>query len=346
MDNDSPITLLFREPHRFDFFQAVRLLQWLAREKRPVGEDGPPEREAVRFRALPSLAFPSSTVSQLRTTAGKVPEMVVSFLGLTGPGGALPRHYTTMLLRRLRLKDFTLRDFFDLFNHRLLSLFHRAWEKYRLPFVYEKGRMDESRPGTDVVTQGLYSLIGLGFPHLRGCLEIDDEAFLYYAGHFAHTPRTASGLQQVLADYFQVPIQVRQFQGQWVRLEKEDRSRLPRRAALGAGNNQLGVSAIAGTKVWDMAGKFRLKVGPLTYAQFRMLMPRGFGLRPLTQMTRLYVGPQLEFDVQLVLRREEVPRCRLNSRGPDRRNLGWNSWALSRPATRDADDAVFSLANV
>ena len=42
---------LFDEPYRFDFFQAVRLLERLGPDAAPVGRDGPPAREVVRFRA-------------------------------------------------------------------------------------------------------------------------------------------------------------------------------------------------------------------------------------------------------------------------------------------------------
>jgi type VI secretion system protein ImpH len=349
----SPAELLFREPCRFDFFQAVRLLERLAQEealrdprrrREPVGQDGTPEREVVRFRAQPALGFPFSEVSDLRTSRdGEVPpEMVVTFLGLFGPSGALPLHYTSLLLRRLRLRDTSLRDFLDLFNHRLVSLFYRAWEKYRLPFAYERAGLDPTRPGKDLCTEALYNLVGMGTPHLRGSLEIDDEAFLYYSGHFAHFPRTASALEALLGDYFGVPVQVLQFQGQWLLLSQEDRSCLPSRGHPQGRNNALGIDAIAGKRVWDVQGKFRLRVGPLSYPEFRRLLPNGFGLRPLCQLTRSYVGADLDFDVQLVLRQEEVPRARLAARGSERSHLGWNAWLRTRPPVRDADQAIFS----
>jgi type VI secretion system protein ImpH len=353
---------LSREPHRFDFFQAVRLLELQLRARSPegahggrrrVGGDGPPDREAVRFRALPSLGFPAGAISQLRPPRPDDPgagverhrepqtELGVTFLGLFGSGGTLPYHYTSLLIRRIRDKDVTLREFLDLFNHRLVSLFYRAWEKYRLPFQYERARFAGVAHDADPCTRALFCLVGLGTPGLRGRLEIDDEAFLYYGGHFAHFPRSASALGQILADYFGMPIAVQQVQGQWLYLDRAEQTSLPG-AGRGFGcNNRLGVDVVVGARVWDVQSKFRLRVGPLSYAQFRGLMPDGHALRPLRQMTRTYVGPELDFDVQPVLKPDEVPWCRLEARG-DGALLGWNTWVRNQPFTSDVTGPTFS----
>jgi type VI secretion system protein ImpH len=351
---------LFREGHRYDFFQAVRMLERLASARArggpaarlPVGRDHPPGREVARFRVLPSLSFPAGDVGQVRPPApsengaATPPEVVVSFFGLTGPGGALPHHYTTLLLRRVREKDFALRDFFDLFNHRLVSLFYRVWEKYRLPFAYERARLAPDADGPDLATLGLYCLTGFGTAGLRGRLDVDDEAFLYYSGHFAHYPRPAVALQDVLEDYFGVPAEVKQLQGQWLRLDPDDRSALPGPALPEGLNVQLGVNVVVGDRCWDVQGKFRLRVGPLRYAAFRRLMPDGDALRPLAQMARTFAGAEFDFDVQLVLEPAEVPACRLGGDAGAGSYLGWNAWVRGEELTRPVDDAVFALESV
>ncbi len=353
---------LFREPQRFDFFQAVRLLERLGaehasadpiRRRHPVGYDQPSEREIVRFRALPSLGFPASAVSQIRQPAGGIsqdgepppPEMVVAFFGLTGPSGVLPQHYTALLLQRLRDKDYSLRDFLDLFHHRLISFFYRAWEKYRLPVAYERSQLDPASPEADLVTRALYCLVGLGTGGLRGRLEVPDEAFLFYGGHFAHAPRSAIALECLLADYFELPINVRELQGQWLNLPPGDRARMPCPEHPQGLNNQLGVSLVVGDRVWEVQSKFRLRIGPLTYSQFRRLMPNGDRLRPLCQMTRSFVGPDLDFDIQPVLLGSEVPWCRLGS-GADGAYLGWNTWVRSQEFAQEVDDTVFCMDEV
>lgn len=368
---------LFRTPYRFDFFQAVRMLERLAfnmnagdREHGKssssgllfgglVGQDNPPEQEAVRFRSQPSLSFPPSAIVQVRPLRGRqeigVPaadaeyptnpetlaEMVVSFLGVTGPSGVLPYHYTAMLLRRIRAKDFSLRDFLDLFHHRAIALFYRSWGKYRLPFAYERSGLDP-RPREDPITWGIYCAAGMGTRGLRGRLDVDDVAFLYFSGHFARVQRSACVLQSMLADYFRLPIRVLQFQGQWLLLGDEQ-TMMPCRAHPNGLNNQLGVNLVVGERVWDIQSKFRIELGPLTYEQFKRFLPDGDALRPLCQLTRTFVGPEFDLDVQLLLRAEEVPESQA-ARNETR--LGWNSWSRSREFTHAAEDAVFSLSEI
>jgi type VI secretion system protein ImpH len=346
---------LLREPQRFDFFQAVRLLERLAHARsgeeaqrmwRPIGQDWP-ERESVRFRVLPALSFPASAIREIRQPAGPdadslPPEMVVTFLGLTGPSGVLPPHYTALLIERVRQRDFALRDFLDLFHHRLLSLFYRAWAKYRLPFAYEQARCDPAAEGSDPCTWSLACLVGLGTAGLGGRLAVDDEAFLYYGGHFAHRPRAADSLERLLADYFGLAVRLEQFHGQWLHLREEDCTRMAEPGFPLGRNAELGMNVVAGRRVWDVQSKFRLRLGPLTYEQFQSLMPDGSAFRKLCHLTRCYVGLELDFDVQPVLQRSAVPRCRLAGSGPERSRLGWDTWVRYGECDRDAEDAVFA----
>jgi type VI secretion system protein ImpH len=354
---------LYDEPFGFDFFQAVRLLTRLAPERALVGRGGPPAREVVRFRALPSLDFPASAIYQLRPPAGEqtVPAMTVTFLGLHGPSGVLPRHYTELIHRLERERKGeerrALRDWLDLFNHRFISLFYRAWEKYRFWVAYE--RREQGRTDPDSFTQALFSLVGLGTPGLRSRLRVvaveagverertlaavDDRSLIYYAGLLSSAHRTAGGLASLLEDYFEVPVRVQQFVGQWLELEPGSQSRL---GALD-GNCQVGVNLVAGERVWDVQGKIRIRLGPLSYRRFNDFLPdrsplpehKGFFL--LVHLARLYAGPELDFDVQPVLRADSVPECQLSEEPPGPR-LGWNTWLVSQQPAHDAGDALFA----
>jgi type VI secretion system protein ImpH len=355
---DSPLEALAAEPYRFDFFQAVRLLRWAARERgdqgesvggRPVGQSFSPEEEAVRFRSLPSLSFPSAAIHRLEWPGDdreRPPEMRVAFFGLFGPLGVLPRHYTQLIIDRARHKDTAFGDFLDLFNHRLISLYWRAWAKHRLPIAYEESQLDPGGPTEDPFTMVLYSLIGLGVRGLRDRRELSDTTFLYFAGHFAQSRPQAITLVAMISDHFSLEASVQQFRGQWLQLDRADQSRLPA-ARQGFDrqtprNNRLGVDVVIGERVWSVENRFRVRLGPLNYRQFESFTPAGSQSTPLGQFVRAYVGPQYDFDVQLVLHQDEVPLAQLAAAGqPATCRLGWNSWAFSRPFSRDADDAAF-----
>lgn len=342
---------LAREPHRFEFFQAVRLLERFGMPPRsaascrqPVGQDYLPREEVVRFCAAPTHAFPPSDIGALTPSAPqpegnpRPPSMVVSFLGMIGHCGVLPRHYTQLVIDRLRQKDKALRDFLDLFCHRVVSFFYRAWCKYRFIVGYERARSVPEGREEDLVTWALFCLVGMGTQGLRARQDVADETLLYYAGHFAHYPRSAAALEGILADYFGLPARVLQFCGQWLYLSPGDQSRLGRADGM---NNRLGENVVVGARVWGVESKFRVRLGPLTYAQFHRFSPRGDLLKAHCQLVRTYAGPELDFDVQPVLRAAEVPPCRLGGDARDASRLGWNTWIHSLPLPRDAEDAVF-----
>jgi type VI secretion system protein ImpH len=324
--------LLFEEGYRFDFFQAVRLIERLFSDRRPVGGEDHPAREVVRFLTRSSLAFPPSAIDQVDPP--REPDapasMTVSFLGLTGPSGVLPYVYSELLLERRRAGDRTLADFLDLINHRLISLFYRAWEKHHVFVAHERG----DKEGFE---RHLFSMIGLGTPPLRDRLSFPDRALLSYVGFFARRQRPAVVLEALLRDVFTRPVTVEQFSGQWLAIEPGDRSII---GSAGA-NNALGVSLIVGDRVWDEQGKIRVRIGPLSFIEFRSFLPDGASQRHLADLVRLFIDSELDFDVQLVLRADEVPDCRLASAPGLGAQLGRFSWLRSKPMSHDADDAVF-----
>lgn len=373
---DSVARIFLSEPYNFDFFQGMRILERMYPDRSPVGRAVAPDREVVRFQSHLSVAFPPSQIMALRPNENpdKPPTMEVTFLGLTGPSGVLPRHYTETALRIEReskdVEKSAYRDWLSLFDHRMISLFYRAWEKYRFNVPFERAqRLGRDAVETDPFSQSLFCLIGFGMESLRDRIKlvteaepehadpedsflhvstevvlarINDLSLLYYAGMLAQRPRNVFGLKTLVEHYFQVKVTVRQFQGRWLELDEEDVSRLS------AGhNNQLGVSFLAGTRIWDTESKFRLRVGPLRYQRFceflpdRTPIPDRKSLFLLTHLVRLYVGMEFDFDVQLVLRKAEVPSFRLaepSSAFPLGSRLGWNTWTWSQPFSRDADE--------
>ncbi len=355
---------LFAEGFCFDFFQAVRLMEKMSPNRTPLGYDGPPATEVVRFRVHNSLTFPPSEIYQIEAPNArmKLPVMSVAFMGLTGPSGVLPRHYTERLMLAAETKGperYVVRDWFDLFNHRLISLFYRAWTKYRYWLAYERGEYAELDP--DIFTESLYCLIGMGARSLRKRLHVsvrpaeskqdhvlarvDDLALVFYSGFLSHRPRCAISLERMLEDYFGIPIRVLEFQGQWLQLDPENQSQV----GTENGNNALGANVVVGARVWDIRSKIRIRMGPLTYPQFASFLPDQSPnaqrklFFTLMHLVRLYVGPEIKVEVQLILKASEIPACKSGKMGA---RLGWDSWVTSRPRKRDSDDAVFAGISV
>lgn len=328
---------------RFEFFQAVRLLERLFPARKPVGGTAAPSDEVVRFASHLSLVFPASAIHEiqdetkdLRTGVTASPRMTVAFMGLTGLLGVLPRHYTSFLIQRASQKDFAARAFIDLFMHRLVSLFYRAWEKYRFVCAYERSARQKAQP--DPFTESLYALAGLGLPALRIQNRLRGRAVLFYAGLLAQRPHSAASVEGILKDYFRVPVSITQFMGQWVSLGREDWTSLRGHD----GNNQLGTTAILGESVWETQTKFRVQMGPLSYQEYCQFIPGGSAFDAVRELTRFAASPELEFDIRLLLKAAEVPVCQLGQGGPCAPRLGWSTWLSAEERTRTADDLILA----
>ncbi|MFJ2982140.1 MULTISPECIES: type VI secretion system baseplate subunit TssG [unclassified Pseudomonas] len=320
-----PVDLLQRlahEPAAYDFNAALRQLECAYADLPRIGQASHPAHEAVRFGQLPSLAFEPAMLAGLEHNgAGKAPLLLLNFFGVLGANGPLPVHLSEYVRDRQRNQsDPTLARFLDLFNHRMVSLFYRAWASAQ-PAV------SLDRPAADRFSDYIGALIGLGVPALQGRDAVPHLAKLHYAGRLAPHARNAQGLAALLSDDLQVAVRVEQFVGHWMRLPPDGMCAL----RSGPDAARLGVGTVLGSQVWDAQGKFRLLIGPLDMAQVRRLLPGGEGMRRLTDWVRHYAGLALEWDVNLIVAREHLPAARL---GQGTR-LGWSSWLLGAAPIED-----------
>lgn len=328
-DSVELLRTLARAPHEFDFFQALRRLESAHPDKPRLGEGKRPIDEPLRLGQEPTLAFAPSTLASLRLRGNRPPRLEVFCFGLFGPNGPLPLHLTEYARDRLRNHDDpTFARFADMFHHRLLALFYRAWSSLQPAVSYD-------RPEHDRFGQYLGSVFGLGMPALRDRDAVPDLAKLYYAGLLAEPTHHADGLRAMLADYFSVPVAIEQFVGHWLALSEDNMTRLGD-PVTGA----LGVSAVAGARVWDVQHMFRIRVGPLGYADYQRLLPGGDSLERLVALVRNYIDDGLHWDLQLVLKKEEVPPLQLGESG----RLGWTTWSATGPLERDPDDLALDAA--
>jgi type VI secretion system protein ImpH len=324
---------LREEPFAFDFFQAVRLLTRMLPDRQPVGGFSDPGKEAVRFGAAPDLGFPPGQIGDLEWPEGAQPRMDVNFMGLTGPQGMLPLYYSVLLRERLRAHDSSMRAFLNIFNHRAISLFFRAWEKHHFTIGYERG--DE-----DSLSAHLMDLLGLGTPGLAGRQAIPDEALLFRSGLVAGHSRSASGLRALLIDYFNVPVEIEQFVGRWHSIDKNTQCWF---GDTGSDSERLGFGTVVGDEIWDQQSAVRLRLGPLTLPQYLEFLPGGPAHAPLRALIRFFAGNELDCEVQLVLKKEEAPACELGGESATAPRLGWSTWARSQPMSHDPDNTLLQI---
>ena len=325
--------LLETVPYEFKFFQLMRLLERLHPERTQVGGFNSPFREIVRFSIHQNLAFPASQIQEIQWDESKAPVVVVNFFGLTGPSGVLPHYYTETIRDRLRLRDHTMAAFFDMFNHRMVSLFYQAWEKYRFTVAYERGERDR-------FSHILGDIIGIGTVGLQRRQQVSDDSLLFYSGILSMHTRPAAGLQQILWDYFNVPVEIEQLVGAWYPLEIPNQCKFDRANTI---SEQMGVGAIVGDEIWDQQSGVLIRLGPLSLKQYLDFLPIGSAHKPLQAILRFYAGWEVDFQIQLVLKKDETPPCELGALGDASPRLGWVSWSKNRDMNRDPDDTILRI---
>lgn len=315
-------------PYRFGFLQALRRLEAEYPEHARLGESSTAAEDPVRLGQDPTLAFAAASLASFRReNAGRAARLEVLFFGLFGPNGPLPHHLTEYAHDRIRNSDDpTFARFADIFHHRMLSLLYRAWANGQPVVQYD-------RPETDRFATYVGALFGMGSPALQHRGRVPDEARLHFAGRLANQTRNAGGLQALLSGYFDAPVGVEEFVGQWVPLPSHSLCRLGRSTETGT----LGKTAIAGERVWDRGQKFRVTMGPLAMDSYRELLPGGRQLPELIELVRSYVHDEFVWDLRLILEGGEVPPLELGKTG----HLGWSTWLPGASTGGDVDDLLF-----
>ncbi len=325
---DSLIAELERNPYGFDFFQAVRLLQSRFGDRPRIGCSLSPSQDPIRFAQSPSLAFPPSTLESIQAGPSGVPKVYVNFFGLMGPNGPLPIHFTEYARERERhFGDRTISAFINIFNHRLLSLFFRSW-------AASQKSVDLDRPDDQNFAVYIGSLFGIGLESLQARDAVPDWAKLYFSGHLSSQTRNAEGLQAILESYFGINTELQTFTGRWLDVPSDSLCRLGESPETGS----LGLNTIVGSRLWDCQLSFRLRLGPMTFADYERMLPCGGAFQRLKYWVLNYCGQHYFWDVQFALRAGEVPDVVLGKAG----RLGWTTWLKTKPFAHDAEDLILN----
>lgn len=320
---------LHEDPYSFNFLNAVRMIECAHPDKPRLGTSQRPADDPVRLSQEPSLAFESSTITGFEYGKdGRAPRLRSRFLGVFGPNGPLPLHLTEYARDRIRHhRDSTLAGFADVFHHRMLSLFYRAWANTEPTVHYD-------RPESDRFAYYVGSTFGLGMAELFGLDRVPDRYKLYFAGLFACQTRHPEGLESLLECYFKVPVVVLEFVGEWLDLPESGLWRLGVSPLTGT----LGTSVVVGERVFSCQSRFRLAIGSLNLERYHSFLPGGECLDHLAALVRNYAGDEMAWDINLILRRDEVPGLLLDGT----RRLGWTTWLGDRQDATDADDLLLN----
>lgn len=333
------LTALAAQPWATDFFACVRRIESLFPELPRVGTSNRSSEDPVRFSQEPSLAFAPSTVWEYRDPNAKSPaRLFVNFMGMLGPHGPLPLHLTEYARERERIhKDPTFARFLDVFNHRMLSLFYRAWAVNRMPPSYDRAAFARDDIRADRYSFYIGSLIGLGMESLRGRDALEDRAKLHYAGRLMPMSKSAEGLRAVIEQYTGARVEIEEFVGRWLDLPRQYHCRIgnhAERASCTLGGDHGG--AVAGERVWDCQSTFGLRLGPMTLERYLRLLPGTPSHARLSAWIRNYIGEEFSWRAVLVLGAKEVPRTQLGSGS----RLGWTSWVRTGEEGNDRADVT------
>lgn len=319
-----------QKPYHYGFFRALRRIECSRVDRPRIGQAQRLADEVIRLGQEPSLAFAPSSLASLKLGEDDAPaRLSVFFLGLFGPNGPLPLHLSEYARDRMRNNsDSSFARFADVFHHRMLSLFYRAWANSQPALSYD-------RPQDDRFARQLAAVFGQGSPELLNRDSVSDLVRLHHAGLMSLTTRPAEGLLQLVSSYFGLPVEIEEFVGQWIDLPTDTLLELGSSSTAG----RLGESTTIGARIWDCQQKFRIVLGPMARDDYQRLLPGSMARRRLVDLVRGYLGDELDWDLRLILKKEDVPGLKLG--GTNR--LGWSTWLRSGPATKDASDLVLNL---
>jgi type VI secretion system protein ImpH len=317
--NEDSLAPLKDRPHAFSLFAALRLIERACAEQPRLGESRKASDDLVRLGQAPHLSFAPSDIAAATTHEEGQFRLEQYGFGVLGPNGALPLHLTELAYERRRQKeDGTIADFLNLFQHRLISLFYRAWAE-------SEPAVSLDRPAEDRFRAYVGALIGLAPESAHGLDGVLDYAKLSRAGRFSQGARSADGLENILADYFGIPVEVHQFVGAWLDIPGDLHCRL--------GEQRLGMSTTLGGSTWQCQHKFEIVLGPLAGDDFSNFLPGARGLEELRALVRLYTNDEWSSQVRLRLEDPRIGGMRLGpAQGSDKNSsqLGWTSWLGTR----------------
>lgn len=317
---------LFDKPYEFEFSQAVKLLEILYAHKEKIGIVPRSDLDAVRIKSTTFLSTPPSDLYSLSPPENEnFPAILnINFMGIAGQTGPLPNVYGELIMDRVKSKDYAFLEFLDLFNNRLNGIHYRIQVKYNIS-------LSHSLPDKIEAAKVLKYFGGLTQASPSTSQHIPLRSYVKYAGLLWQKPRSAAGLHIVLEDYFQLPFEIEQFQGQWTILDQNQQTFIGKKGQY----DVLGEDAALGVKAWIHGEKIRLDIGPLDLETYISLLPGKEHNKRVAEFTRYYLGCENYFDYKLSLKRDHALPTKLDGKSV----LGWTAW-MNKTAIGYTPDSI------
>ncbi|MEB3703059.1 Type VI secretion system baseplate subunit TssG [Candidatus Bealeia paramacronuclearis] len=323
---------LFQEPYLFEFHRAIQILELMEPDKLPLGLGVNAKDEAVEIKSRAHFDSLRSDIYSLESTTQRhqTPVMEINFMGIAGVQGPLPFPYSEMIIQRQRSGDSSLRDFLDIFNHRLVSILHRIRKQSQISLF-------SKQPDKIPHATALKAFLGINAKSLQKRMKVPDRALLQYAGLVWRKPHSREGLVQLLMTYFNVPVTIEECVGKRRAIHPEHQTRIGQSGQF----QTLGKTAALGTAMWDYQSHFRVILGPLTAKQFARFLPHKSSYQRLSDLIKFYVPTNMDFEIELLIQRKDIFALKLD----EQHALGWTSWLGKAKHKNDVPDLRVRLGS-
>lgn len=272
-------------------------------------------KDLLRYKVNPELSFPPSDIKSIEITEnsnGKIQtSLMLNIMGLHGAGSPLPAYFTEHVAKHQDETD-ALRDFFDIFNHRLISLLLESNQKYRYYKRYSAGAVDK-------VSSYFFSFMGQGNLAQRISSHIHWPRLMPFIGLLSFNGESAETMERVLQHYFDFShIQVCPCIRRWVAIAEDQQ------ILLGTHNNIVGENLVLGSRITDINGKFRISISELSWEEFYEYLPVGKHFATLHTLIKFILKSRLTFDIGLNLKPKEIQAWKIGTENTF--HLGWSTW--------------------
>lgn len=307
----------------YNFFAALRLLE--KQNGQRFGKSKTPKEDPLLLGQMPHLGFPATTLANINILEKtKHKNLNVFFFGLFGSKGPMPQHITEKLVttgfsKTDKKEKKTQDEFYNIFHHRLISLFYRAWAN-KEPTTQLDIKKD------DRFQFYINSLAGYGLPSLRNRDNLNDYAKAHFSAYLGGKIRHSEGLKNIIFQLYGIQSKIVEFVGEWLVIDKEHQCHLqPSFYA-----KKLGINTSLGGNSWQSQYKFQIQLGPLSLNQYEACLPGKKNIKHINDAIKNYMRDELQWEIVLLLKKTEIPKTKLGTYG----QLGWTSWLKTNQNVR------------